>query len=91
MSSSNTWLTDNGRQQAETFVADSDAFFVERAQALKLMLDIVALEPHLGQQVIGLNLAMIFLPSPQRSLCAHSTTPFSEVKTFSAATSGLPY
>ena len=42
MSSSNTWLTEEGMKQADMFLADSDVFIVERAQALKLMLDMVA-------------------------------------------------
>jgi len=43
MSESNTWLSDEGQRQTATFLADSDAFIVERERALKLMVSIFSL------------------------------------------------
>jgi len=40
MSESNTWLTEEGQRQIEAFLADSDVFIVERARALRLMIDL---------------------------------------------------
>jgi tRNA (cmo5U34)-methyltransferase len=41
MAESNTWLTDKGASRAETYLAESDAYIVERVRVVGLMRDIL--------------------------------------------------